>query len=267
MAEHSQIGWTEGTWNPWHGCTPVSAGCDNCYMMRDKERYGQDGTVVRRSKSTFNDPIAWKAPKMIFTCSWSDFFHEAADPWRQGAWDIINATPHHRYQILTKRPQRILECLPKDRKVFPNVWLGVSVENTKAIRRIAYFDRLERAHGYAFPVRFVSFEPLLERLDIDVLSRQYFESPYEWAIIGGESGNPSGRWAYRECDAQWLQELCDFHFNLGVKVFVKQTGTAIAKKYQLKTPHGTDLRNLPAHLSRINRQEMPADYMTWKYGH
>ncbi len=101
--KNSKIEWTGSTWNPWRGCDAVSPGCDHCYAA-DRARwvgevfYGN----VQRSKTTFNDPLKWKVPELIFTCSLGDFFHRAADQWRAEAWDIIRRTPHHRYQLLTK---------------------------------------------------------------------------------------------------------------------------------------------------------------------
>lgn len=108
MAKQTGIEWTEATWNPWHGCHKVSAGCKNCYMFREKKRFGHDPNVVVRSKTKFYDPLKWKEPRTIFTCSWSDFFIEEADPWRDEAFAIMILTPHT-YQVLTKRPDRMLE--------------------------------------------------------------------------------------------------------------------------------------------------------------
>ena len=71
MGDTTGIGWTEATWNPWHGCTKVSPGCAHCYMFRDKLRYGQDPEVVQRSRTKFSEPLKWKEPRVIFTCSWS----------------------------------------------------------------------------------------------------------------------------------------------------------------------------------------------------
>src|ERR1700761_9152752 len=114
MGETTGIQWTNKSWNPWQGCRKVSAGCKFCYMFREKEKYGQNGSRIVRSKTTFTAPLKWKDPSLVFTCSWSDFFIEEADEWRQEAWDIIKATPHLTYQILTKRPERIGMCLPAD---------------------------------------------------------------------------------------------------------------------------------------------------------
>lgn len=131
-------------------------------MFRDLERYGMSPTDVTRSKTKFTDPYKWKKPRRIFTCSWSDFFIEQADGWRPEAWAIIKATPWHTYQILTKRPERIRECLPPDwdDKGYPNVWLGVSLElSTRFYRLQELFDALyspNRAYKC-----FISAEPLL----------------------------------------------------------------------------------------------------------
>ena len=127
MGHNSKIEWTQATWNPWHGCIKVSAGCKFCYMYRDKERFQQNPMNVTRSKSRFNDPLKWEDPKLVFTCSWSDFFIPQADQWRSAAWDVIRKTPQHTYQILTKRPERIREHLPGWFDALENVWIGVRI--------------------------------------------------------------------------------------------------------------------------------------------
>ena len=158
MSERTGIGWTEATWNPWHGCHKVSPGCKNCYMFREKRQYGQDPDVVVRSKTKFYDPLKWKEPRLVFTCSWSDWFIEEADAWRDEAWDIIRRTPHT-YQILTKRIERAADHLPPGWPL-PNVWLGVSVENQR------YADeRIPRLLDIPAAVRFVSYEPALGPVD------------------------------------------------------------------------------------------------------
>jgi Protein of unknown function (DUF5131) len=131
MGKTTLIEWTNASWNPWQGCRKVSPGCKYCYMYRAKERYGQDPTVVRRSKTTFTAPLTWTPPRVpwrVFTCSWSDFVIEEADAWRDEAWDVIRRTPHLTYQVLTKRPERLAGRLPWTTDPWPHVWLGVSVE-------------------------------------------------------------------------------------------------------------------------------------------
>lgn len=110
MAESTKIEWTDATWNPWHGCRKVSQGCKNCYMFRDKARYGQDPNIVVRSKdATFYAPLKWNEPRKVFTCSWSDFFIGEADAWRDEAFALMALTPQHTYQVLTKRADRMLD--------------------------------------------------------------------------------------------------------------------------------------------------------------
>lgn len=119
MGATTQIAWCDSTWNPWHGCRKVSQGCSQCYMYRDKKRYGQDPTqVVRAQHATFTVPLRWEraAAKTgkshrVFTCSWSDFFIKEADSWRDEAMVIMALTPHLTYQVLTKRPERMLAYL------------------------------------------------------------------------------------------------------------------------------------------------------------
>lgn len=112
MGKQSGISWTDGTWNPWVGCEPVSPGCNNCYMFRDQRRYGRDPAVVHRTKpQTFYAPMKWE-PSLVFTCSWSDFFIAQADEWREQAWELILQTDHHQYQVLTK----VMDSSPRLRK-------------------------------------------------------------------------------------------------------------------------------------------------------
>jgi protein gp37 len=181
MGEESLIEWTDATWNPWHGCIKVSPGCKNCYMYRGKERWGGDPRAVVRSSTTFADPLRWPKPHLVFACSWSDWFIEEADPWRAEAWDIIRKTHHHTYQILTKRPERIEQSLPSDwGEGWPNVWLGVSIENQE------YGFRKDILCQIPCRIRFISAEPLLGPIDFGSLE------DIHWVITGGESG-PNAR--------------------------------------------------------------------------
>ncbi len=156
VADETGISWTEATWNPWMGCTKVSEGCDNCYMFREQRQYGNDPELVRRSKTKFDAPLKWKQPKLVFTCSWADWFHIDADQWRDEAWEIVRASPQHTFQILTKRPGRIARCLPADwGDGYPNVWLVTSVETDEYLSRARVLREIPAA------LRFLSLEPLL----------------------------------------------------------------------------------------------------------
>src|SRR5690606_10369061 len=157
MAE-TKIQWTDLRVNFWHGCKKVSDGCKFCYMFRDKERYGQEPTtVIKRDFNLIRRELKkLKAGTLIFTCSWSDFFIQEADAWRQAAWQIIKDHPHLDWQILTKRPERIFNHLPPDFHSFRNVWLGVSIENNANTSRAVFLETIKKQ----FPniITFISFE-------------------------------------------------------------------------------------------------------------
>lgn len=206
MGSDTAISWTGATWNPWMGCRKVSQGCKNCYMYRDMAKYGRDPMTVVRSKTTFTAPLKWKDPQFVFTCSWSDFFIEEADAWREEAWDIIRRTPHLTYQILTKRPERIAQHLPNSWGTgWANVWLGVSVENQDAVGRMAQLAEIPAV------VRFVSAEPLLGPIHTPLFAQM------DWVIIGGESGPKR-----REMEMAWAREVRDQCVEHGVAVWFKQ---------------------------------------------
>lgn len=251
MGIESKIQWTDATWNPWHGCKKVSTGCMYCYMYRDKERWNQDPTTVLKSVSNFNQPLKWKEGKLIFTCSWSDWFIEEADEWRDEAWAIIKATPQHTYQILTKRPERIRDHLPADwgRNGYSNVWIGVSAEDM-----VTYCLRTPYMHGFPAVVKFISAEPLLGPIDMDMMFHNF-----DWVIVGGESGslNPKAKYRARECEVVWMDAIVAECKTAGVPVFVKQFGTFLAKQYGFKDRHGGDIKEFP---QILQVRQMPINY-------
>lgn len=264
MGNTTAIQWTDHTWNPWHGCTKVSAGCKFCYMYRDKERYGQDPTkVVRASPSTFNSPLRggakrWHDGARVFTCSWSDWFIEDADPWRNEAWAIIKQRPGLTFQILTKRPERIAEHLPADwGHGYPNVWLGVSVEDQAAAdRRCPILTTIPCA------VSFLSVEPLLGAVDLrpwlgdigELGAWTGFGARVDWVIVGGESGS---REKARPCDLRWIESIVYQCSESGVQCFVKQLGSVTARELHLRDGHGGDPREWPTIGVDINVRQFP----------
>lgn len=246
MGAETKISWTESTWNPFHGCKKVSQGCKYCYMFRDKERYKQDPTTVIKSKSNFDQPLKWSEPRLIFTCSWSDWFIEEADEWRDELWKIIKDTPQHTYQILTKRPERILDNLPEDwGDGYENVWLGISAENhEELVKRMIHFKDVKAK------IKFLSCEPLIGAIDLELaMSNLFLKTNDElifnklvnWVIIGGESGNENGKYLYRPCMRAWIKNMIDACKRNHVPVFVKQLGTYLSKELQLNDRHGTDM--------------------------
>ena len=245
MGDTTGIAWTDHTWNPWQGCTKVSEACKNCYMFRDKKRYGQDPEVVTRSaRQTFNLPLAkfgtrstkgkpgefkWPDGGRVFVCSWSDFFHADADAWREEAWEVMRQRPGLTFQLLTKRPERIEQCLPDDwgdqysnNEGYPNVWLGVTVENQlRASERLGALVRIPAA------ARFVSAEPLLGSLDLNRVSTRLTKQTtltldllhrgIDWVIVGGESGPGA-----RAMNPAWASHLLNQCQEAGVAFFLKQ---------------------------------------------
>jgi protein gp37 len=226
MGKNSAIEWTDATYNPWMGCAKVSTGCKNCYMFRDQKRFGHDPTELRRSKTTFRDPLKWKEPKVVFVCSWSDFFWEKVpEEWRREAWEIMfhAGTLGHTFLLLTKRPENITpETLPAGwiegtwRETFSHVWLGISAENQEmADLRIPLLLQVPAA------VHFVSAEPLLGPIDL----RPWLPLPFDgehldWVITGGESDLRSPR----PMEPEWVFDIRDQCVEAGVAYFHKQHG-------------------------------------------
>ena len=180
----SKIEWTDASWNPITGCTKISAGCQHCYaeMMARRlsamqvEKY-KNGFSVTLHDECLEEPVKWRKPKTIFVCSMSDLFHKDVPfEFIDKVLSVIERTPQHRYQILTKRANRMAEYF-SNRTVPSNVWLGVTVDVKSSKQRI---DALRSIEGV--PIRFLSCEPLLE--DLGTLDL----SGIDWIIVGGESG-------------------------------------------------------------------------------
>ncbi len=202
------IEWTDATWNPVAGCTVISPGCTNCYAMRMAARLEampveKYSGLTRRSggrsvwtgkikldEKALDTPRGWKRPKRIFVNSMSDLFHEGvAEDFIERVWRVMQETPRHTYQILTKRPERMAE-VTRRLVVLKNVWLGTSVENAD------YIDRIDQLRRVRAAVRFISFEPLIG----SVASADLRE--IQWAIVGGESGPRA-----RPMLEQWVDEI------------------------------------------------------------
>jgi len=226
LGKESKIEWTDATHNFWSGCTKVSPGCAQCYAERIVQWHGGDFSIVKRaSEKKFYEPLSWQGHRMIFTCSMSDFFHVRADEWRDEAWDVIRRTPAHTWQILTKRPERIRDCLPSDwENGYPNVWLGTSIEMQQ------YIGRVRELTSVPARVHFLSVEPLIGRVDFqsefESLRRTiYHERPImlnhiEWVIVGGESDYHHPR-AMNLDWAKLVRDQCD---EMNIPFFLKQLG-------------------------------------------
>jgi len=263
----SKIEWTDETWNPVTGCTKVSQGCKNCYAEREWPRLtrlvpsyaGRDFTDVRTHEDRLDKPLHWKRPRRIFVNSMSDLFHpDVSDAFIDRVFAVMALAPHHVFQVLTKRPERMREYLTAGdlterviREAFrmdceggawmnadhhiggykvmplPNAWLGVSVEDqATADERIPLLLETPAA------VRWISAEPLLGQVNAGLyLSRTNmpglrlmpgFADPLpgiDWVVVGGESG-PNAR----PMSIQWARLLRDQCAVAGVSFLFKQWG-------------------------------------------
>ncbi|TGM97306.1 DUF5131 family protein [Leptospira dzoumogneensis] len=210
MAVKSNIEWTEATWNPVTGCTKVSAGCANCYaevLTRRFEKEWGKFSEVKIHPNRLSIPKRKKTPTTFFVNSMSDLFHKKVPTeFILEIFQVMRECPQHIFQILTKRPERLVE-LNSELIWTPNIWMGVTVENRKAYPRI---DQLRKTNAI---VKFLSIEPLLESVfDINL-------EGIDWAIVGGESGrNP------RPIQKEWIIEILRECRGKNIPFFFKQWG-------------------------------------------
>lgn len=211
----TKIEWTEATWNPSIGCSKVTAGCKNCYaevMAKRLQAIGtsgyEDGFKFKILPNRLSQPLSIKKPTKFFVNSMSDLFHEKMPfEFVDEIFEVIKNTPHHQYQILTKR-EKILAKYFQNHKVPENVWLGVTVENATVKHRIDVLRNIESQ------IRFLSIEPLLGEMgELDLHN-------IHWVIVGGESGVSA-----RPMDKQWALDIKKQCKEQDVAFFFKQWGT------------------------------------------
>jgi protein gp37 len=216
----SKIEWTESTWNPTTGCIKISSGCANCYAERMAMRLKAMGTPkyingfeVTLHEECLSEPYSWKKPKVIFVNSMSDLFHEDIPfEFIEKVFKVMNENPQHIFQVLTKRAELLLEYSP-NLNWTSNIWMGVSVEDFKAKRRIDYL----RQTGAA--IKFLSCEPLISdlgKIDLENIN---------WVIVGGESGPKS-----RLIKEDWVLDIYSQCKSADIPFFFKQWGGVNKKK-------------------------------------
>ncbi|MEN0066399.1 MAG: phage Gp37/Gp68 family protein [Myxococcota bacterium] len=228
MSHGSNIEWTDATWNPTTGCDRISRGCDNCYALALAARlkamgvgkYQRDGNPKTSGpgfgltvhESALDIPRRWRKPRRIFVNSMSDLFHAKVPvSFVESVFSVIQETPQHQYQLLTKRPLRALRLA--HRLPWPdNLWLGTSVEDDSVLARV---DHLRQTPA---KVRFLSCEPLLGSINQLRLDR------IDWVIVGGESG-PN----HRPVLLDWIREVRDLCIAEDVPFFFKQWGGRTSK--------------------------------------
>lgn len=203
------IEWTDKTWNPTTGCDKVSTGCKNCYAEAITERFSTsfpNGFKLTFHEDRIDQPRHWRKPSRIFVNSMSDLFHEEVPiDFLLKVFQVMRETPQHIYQILTKRHKRLTQ-LADSLTWSSNIWIGVSVESQRYVRRI---DALRNVPA---TVRFLSCEPLLGALKLDLTNIQ-------WVIVGGESGRN-----YRPIEKKWVEEILQQCQAEEVAFFFKQWG-------------------------------------------
>ena len=238
MANNSSIEWTESTWNPLTGCTKISPGCQHCYAERMALRLqsmGQphyaNGFKLTLHEDSLELPLRWKRPQTIFVNSMSDLFHKDVPlGFIQKMFDVMNCASWHRFQVLTKRSDRLLELSPRLQWA-PNIWMGVSVEKEDYLFRIAELRKTPAK------IKFLSLEPLLGPLPNLKLRG------IDWVIVGGESGPGA-----RPMDPEWAIAIRDQCQAAGVAFFFKQWG-GVRKKATGRLLEGRTWDEMPVTLS------------------
>ena len=220
MAQNSKIEWTESTWNPVTGCTKISPGCKNCYAERMALRLRAAGSPnyangfrVTLHHHALELPLHWKQPRAIFVNSMGDLFHKDVPfDFISKVFDVMHRASRHRFQILTKRSDRLLKL--STRLTWPqNVWMGVTVENADCAFRIDHLRETDAA------IKFISFEPLLGPIhEINLAG-------IDWVIVGGESGPKA-----RPMKPKWAADIRDQCIAENVPFFFKQWGGVNKKK-------------------------------------
>jgi protein gp37 len=283
MGAKTGIEWTDSTWNPFIGCSRVSEGCRHCYAETMAGRFSNSpqaapiyqgltqvanghqvwtGKINQAPEGTRLKPLSWKKARRIFVNSMSDLFHENAETsWVDEVFAVMALCPQHTFQILTKRPERMLACLnsraksinyweeaarkigyslqwesPFDGKnlglckfPLPNVWLGVSVESRK------HLDRIDTLREVPAALRFLSLEPLIEDLGRINLS------DIGWVIVGGESGPGA-----RPMNPYWARSLRDHCRACSVPFFMKQMGSCYGANKGHELPADLNIKQYPS---------------------
>jgi protein gp37 len=221
MSAFSSIEWTQATWNPTTGCHKISPGCKHCYAERFAERWRgvaghpyEQGFDIKIWHERLRMPLAWKKPRLIFVNSMSDLFlDEISDEFINNVFCVMEEANWHHFQLLTKRPKRMLEIANNLNKWPDNVWAGVSVESQ------AWTWRIEVLKQISAKIRFLSCEPLLGELQLSL-------DNLHWIIVGGESGVGA-----RPMNIEWVRDIRDQCLQAKVPFFFKQWGGVQKKKY------------------------------------
>lgn len=250
-------------WNPWHGCIKKSEGCEHCYMyFLDKQR-NQNGSNIYKVKNNFNYPLhrnkdgsyKIKSGECIRVCLTSDFFLKEADDWRRDVWNIIKQRPDVEFTLLTKRPERVLDCLPSDwGDGWENVFFSVTTENQKRVdERIPILFNLPFKHKGVFVAPFIGPVSLKDYLSENII---------EQVVAGGENYDGS-----RVCKYEWVKNLYDECVKANTMFCFIETGTIFEKDGKIYRMPSKRLQSVMAYKSGLQfagrpinmKLEMPKD--------
>lgn len=261
MAENSKVEWTHNSFNPWHGCTKISPGCNNCYAERDSKRFNGDKVLwgagadrLSMSESYWKQPLKWNkrageagVRERVFCASMADVFdNNAPSGARERLWQLIKATPNLDWLIVTKRIGNAKNMLPDDwGNGYPNVWLLVTVVNQEEADR-----DIPKLLATPSIIRGLSMEPLLGEADLSCyLPNQYAEQDttaynlwlnnngLDWIIVGGESGQHA-----RPMHIDWARSLLEQCKKASVPFFFKQLSQANTKSFKNYALFSADLQ-------------------------
>lgn len=243
-------------WNPWHGCVKISEGCENCYMYFLDSQRGMDGSKIFRTKNGFDYPLQKdrrgnykvKSGEKIRVCMTSDFFLPEADEWRPEAWEIMRLRSDVIFFLLTKRPQRIAECLPPDwGGGWENIFMNVTAENQRrADERIPILLSLPFKHKGVMCAPFIGEVSLKSYLATGQL---------EQVLCDGE--NYSGA---RPCNYDWVKRLHDECVEADVTFVFCGTGRRFIKDGRLYKIEGNGLQSDQAFKSGLSYKGREAVY-------
>lgn len=240
-------------WNPWHGCRKCSEGCQHCYMFFLDRMRDRDGAQIYRTKNGFRYPLQRdrnrnykiRSGELIRVCMTSDFFLEEADPWRAEAWDMMRQRSDVKFFLLTKRPQRVWNCLPADwGNGWENVFFNVTCENQRrADERIPVLLELPFRHKGIMCAPFIG----------PVQVGQYLATgQIEQVICGGENYDGA-----RPCNFDWVKALRAECVTHGITFCFIETGTHFVKDGKHYRIPDKRLQSRMAYRSGMNYQGRP----------
>lgn len=243
-------------WNPWHGCKKISEGCENCYMYFLDRCRDKNGAEIYKTKSGFNYPLQKdrhgrykvQSGEMLRVCMTSDFFLEEADEWRDDAWEIMRQRPDVKFFLLTKRPERVKDCLPKNSGGgWENIFFNVTCENQRRAD-----ERIPILLDLPFKHKGIMCAPFIGAVSIE----KYLESgQIEQVICGGENYDGA-----RPCNFDWVKALRAECVDHNITFCFIETGTVFikdSKRYHLPKK---SLQSLMAHKSGMNFKGKPIEW-------